>query len=346
MSNFGPTQRNLFETKAMALYEHTVTHAGLRPSDPRIAADGPDKSAFDLLMELGLLALDATTGSYLAVDPSAVQSRVVSPMGQEGAQLLAESAHWARAFGSIAHTWRRFPQATPGPFTELRGDAIESFLTATIGEAEQELLTAQPQTGRDAASLASATIRDTQAIERGVKMRILYQHSARRSAMTHKYVRKVAAGGAQVRTLDEFFNRLIVVDRKVAVIPSHVGASVAVAVREPSIVAYLVDMFDRAFARARPYSNTEPRVMKDIAREQRAITIRMLIEGHPDPTSSLRLGVSQRTYASYISDLKTEYDAQSRFQLGYKMGQLGISGHEPAADELDAEMEHLGIDLT
>lgn len=339
MSSFGPTQRNLFETKAMALYEHTVTHGGLRPSDPRIEPGGEDKDAFDLLMDLGLLTLDPTSGSYLAADPSAVQSRVVSPMGQEGAQLLSESAHWARAFGSIAHTWRRFPQATPGPFTELRGEAIETFLTAAIGEAEHELLTAQPQTGRDAVALATATLRDSRALERGVAMRILYQHSARRSAMTHKYVRKVAAQGAQVRTLDEFFNRLIVIDRKVAVIPSHVGLSVAVAVREPSIIAYLVDMFDRAFARARPYSNTEPRVMKDIAREQRAITIRMLIEGHPDPTSSLRLGVSQRTYASYIADLKAEYGAQSRFQLGYRMGQLGISGHEPADDALDLELE-------
>jgi hypothetical protein len=333
VSNFGPAQRAVFESKAMALYEHTVTHAGLRPSDPRITEGGPDKEAFNLLMELGLLTLDPTSGSYLAVDPSTVQSRVVSPMGQQGTELLTESAHWARDFGSIAHTWRRFPQATQGPFTELRGDSINPFLAAAVGDAEQELLTAQPQTGRDAPTLAAATIRDTQALDRGVKMRTLYQHSARRSAMTHKYVRKVAARGAQVRTLDEFFNRLIVIDRKLAIIPSHLGVAVAVAVREPSIVAYLVDMFDRTFERARPYTNMEPRVMKDVAREQRAITIRMLIEGHPDPSSATRLGVSPRTYAGYVADLKAEYNTQSRFQLGYKMGQLGISGQETATDD-------------
>ena len=53
------------------------------------------------------------------------------------------------------------------------------------------------------------------------------------------------------------------------------------------------------------------------------MTIRMLIEGHADPTSAKRLGVSPRTYAGYVADLKEEYEAQTRFQLGYAMGQQG-----------------------
>jgi hypothetical protein len=333
VDNYGPAERSLFESRAMALYEHTVTHAGLRPSDPRIAEDGPDRAAFDLLMGLGLLTLDPTSGQYLAVDPSSVQSRVVAPMGQEGADLLAESAHWARAFGSIAATWRRFPQATEGPIKELRGEAIESFLVAAMADAEVELLSAHPQSGRSAAATNAALVRDIKALERGVKIKTLYQHSSRRSALTHKYVRGVSARGAEIRTLDEFFNRLIVIDRKVAVIPSHLGVEVAVVVREPSVVAYLVDMFERTFERARAFSNREPRMMNDIAREQRAITIRMLIEGYPDPKSAQRLGVSPRTYAGYVADLKAEYDAQSRFQLGYVMGQQGVSGNEAPEEE-------------
>ena len=33
--------------------------------------------------------------------------------------------------------------------------------------------------------------------------------------------------------------------------------------------------------------------------------------------SAKRLGVSPRTYAGYISDLKEEFEAETRFQLGY-----------------------------
>ncbi len=68
--------------------------------------------------------------------------------------------------------------------------------------------------------------------------------------------------------------------------------------------------------------------MKEVAAEQRAMTIRMLIEGHADATSAKRLGVSPRTYAGYVAELKEEYDAETRFQLGYTMGTLGISGKE------------------
>ena len=34
------------------------------------------------------------------------------------------------------------------------------------------------------------------------------------------------------------------------------------------------------------------------------MTIRMLVEGHSDPASAKRLGVSTRTYAGYIASLK------------------------------------------
>jgi hypothetical protein len=195
-----------------------------------------------------------------------------------------------------------------------------------VADAENELLTAQPQTGRnDPKGLADAAQRDAAAIERGVKMRTLYQHSARRSAITHKYVAAVTAAGGEVRTLDEFFNRLIVVDRRIAVIPGRIGA---LAVREPMVVDYLVDVFERHWERGRPYSNRDTTLLREVAAEQRSMTIRMLIEGHADPNSAKRLGVSPRTYAGYVADLKTEYDAETRFQLGYTMGRLGISGQE------------------
>ncbi len=125
-----------------------------------------------------------------------------------------------------------------------------------------------------------------------------------------------------MRTLDEFFNRMIVVDRRLAMIPGPSGDNVAIAVQEPALVAYLVDVFERAWERARPFTNTERSMMNDIAREQRAMTIRMLIEGHSDPVSAKRLGVSARTFAGYVADLKSEYDADTRFQLGYTMGQM------------------------
>jgi sugar-specific transcriptional regulator TrmB len=328
--DLGPEELELFEALATPLYEETALSGGLKEDDPRITEDGELHEALQLLVSLNLLVHDHENAVYVPVDPTTVQSHVVGPMSQRGAELLGESSDWARAFGGLTQAWRRSPTAVRGPITEFHGRAIQTFINGAVAEAEEELLTAQPQTGRElpSAGLKAAADRDKAAIERGVRMRTLYQHSARRHALTRDYVAEVSGAGAEVRTLDEFFNRMIVVDRRLAVIPGPTGDDVAIAVQEPGLVAYLVDVFERAWERARPFTNVERTMMNDIAREQRAMTIRMLIEGHSDPVSAKRLGVSARTFAGYVADLKAEYDADTRFQLGYTMGQRGVSGRE------------------
>lgn len=333
---FGAEERVLFETQAAPLFEEAVADGGLSTSDPRLREGGSHRAALLLLLELGLVTLDGHAGAYQPVDPATVQSRVVAPLGNRGAELLAESAKWAAAFGAISQTWRRAPQAHQGPLIELHSDAIDPFISAAIADAEFEVLAAQPQTGRDGPTLAAAADRDIAAIRRGVMLRVLYQHSARRSAMTHRYVLAVTEHGGQVRTLDDVFNRLLVIDRQLAVIPGKEGPA-ALVIREPSLIAFLVDMFERAWERARTYTNRDAPMMRNIAAEQRAMTIRMLVEGHADPTSAKRLGVSARTYAAYVAELKAEFTAQTRFQLGYILGSNGISGHERPEPEDNGE---------
>jgi hypothetical protein len=330
MPSYGADERALFEDDATKLYEEVCEKGQIAASDYRIAEDGELRAAFDLLVEMGLLIFDNEQDGWAPEDPTSVQSRVVSPLSQEAAKLLSESSQWSSAFSSLAQSWRRAPQSSArGPFTYLRGGTtINNVLDQLLAECEEELLTAQPEAGRDPRFLAKAALRDIELLERGATMRTLYQHSARRSSVTHKYVAAVTARGAEVRTLDEFFNRMIVVDRRVALIPNKDEFGVAVAIREPAVLAFLVDVFERSWERGRLFTNRETSLMKDIAAEQRAMTMRMLIEGHSDPVSAKRLGVSPRTYAGYVADLKADYDAQTRFQLGYTMGRMGVSGQE------------------
>ena len=335
MPGYGPDERSLFEDDATKLYEEVCQKGQIASSDYRIAEDGELRKAFDLLVEMGLLIFDSEQDGWAPEDPTSVQSRIVSPLSQEAAKLLSESSQWSSAFSNLAQSWRRAPQSTArGPFTYLRSvELINSVLDQLLAECEEELMTAQPEAGRDPRFLAKAALRDIEVLERGIAMRTLYQHSSRRSSVTHKYVAAVTARGAEVRTLDEFFKRMIVVDRRVAVIPNRDERAVAVVIREPAVVAFLVDVFDRSWERGRPFTNRDTSLLKDIAAEQRAMTMRMLIEGHSDPVSAKRLGVSPRTYAGYVADLKTDYDAQTRFQLGYTMGRQGISGQEDLEDD-------------
>jgi hypothetical protein len=335
-NRFGADERRLLETTASRIYSNAVASGYLPSDDPRLAEDSAERPALELLIDLGLLRLDPESGHYLPVDPSAVQSQVVVPLGQEGAELLNESARWADAFTALGQQFRKSPHMTSHPITEVRGlPNINQYIQAAVSDCRVELLTAQPFGRRPAKDLATAIERDIKALNRGIKMRTLYQHSARHSPATRDYVREVSAHGAEVRTLDEFFNRLIVVDRHVAIIPASENHHVAVAIHERSLIAYLIDMFERSWERARPFTSNDARSERDIASDVRAMTIRMLVEGHSDPASAKRLGVSTRTYAGYIASLKDEYGVQTRFQLGYAMGRHDGQALAPDPELMD-----------
>jgi hypothetical protein len=259
--------------------------------------------------------------------------------------MLTESARWADAFGELGQIFRTSPQAAVSPITEIHGlDNINSFIHAAVTDARSELLTAQPHGRRPANTLAVAENRDVRALDRGVGMRTLYQHSARHSPATREYVTDIVSRGAEVRTLDEFFRRLIVVDRQVAIIPASDNHHVAIAIRDISLIAYLVDIFERAWERAQPFNLTGGQAERAIAADVRAMTIRLLVEGHSDPASAKRLGVSTRTYAGYIAALKDEYGVQTRFQLGHAMGAEHRMAGPPADEDFDDGDDLEGLD--
>ncbi len=319
--HYGPEERHLLETVAARMYRDAVDQGFLSADAVAPAEDQDARRAVDLLREIGLLRADEAGERYYPTDPAAIQSRVVVPLGQQGADLLAESARWADAFADLGQTYRTSARASSSALTEIHGiDNINTYIHAAVTDSRDELLTAQPHGRRPASYLALAEDRDLKALDRGVKMRTLYQHSARQSPATREYVAEVSARGGQVRTLDEFFRRLIVVDRQVAIIPGSENHEVAVAIHDRALIAYLVDIFERSWERAQPFTVSTSQTERHIAADVRAMTIRLLVEGHSDPASAKRLGVSTRTYAGYIAALKEEYGVETRFQLGYAMG--------------------------
>ncbi len=335
-SGFGAEDRVLLETTARGLWANAVSHGSLPMDDPRLATGTELKPALDLLLELGLLRADDRAGVWQPVDPTEVQSRVVVPLGVRGAELLTESSRWAEAFGELGQLYRTSPHSSVSPITELHGlESINDFIDSAVNDSRHELLTAQPHGRRPPGELAVAESRDVKALRRGVKMRTLYQHSARHSPPTREYVADVVRFGAEVRTLDEFFRRLIVVDRLVAVVPASDNSQSAIAIRDRSLIAYLVDIFERSWERAQPFNLSGNQAERNIAAEMRAMTIRLLVEGHSDPSSAKRLGVSTRTYAGYIATLKDEYGVQTRFQLGYAMGAEQASGPDGTAGDFE-----------
>ena len=334
-NSFGAEDRRLLESTAARLYADAVARGTIDPDAAAPTDDGDLAPALDLLVEIGLLRLD-DQGLLRPVDPTAIQAQVVVPLGVQGAELLAESARWADAFSELGQVYRTSSRRTASAITEIHGlENINDFIHAAVTDSREELLTAQPHGRRPANTLAVAENRDVRALERGVRMRTLYQHSARHSPATREYVADIMARGAEVRTLDEFFRRLIVVDQKVAILPASDNHHVAIAVHDRSVIAYLVDIFERSWERAQRFNLGGNQAERVIAADVRAMTIRLLVEGHSDPASAKRLGVSTRTYAGYIAALKDEYGVQTRFQLGHAMGTEHRMAGPPSEEDFD-----------
>jgi hypothetical protein len=318
----GRAEHELVEELGIDVYETAITQGWIDESDAEFAPGTPRRTALELLTRLGLFHFDDHARRWHPTNPSAASDQLVVPMAQRGSELIAESARWNDTFGRLGQLYRGSSLSMQRAITEFHGvDAIDRFIDTQLTDCRREFLSAQPYGKRPASTLAEVEQRDLMALRRGVSMRTLYQHSARHSPATREYVSDVSALGAEVRTSDEFFKRLMVFDRHTALIPGTENHAVAVAIHDKSIVAYLVDIFERAWERALPFTVEGETVAKTIAGEVRAMTLRMLVEGHSDVVSAKRLGVSARTYASYIAALKEEYGVQTRFQLGWAMSQ-------------------------
>ena len=148
---YGPDERALFEDDATKLYEEICQRGGIAASDDRIAEGGELRGAFDLLVEMGLVSFDNEQDAVVARGPDQrpVPGRLAAePAGRQAARGVLAVGRRRSAASPRAGAGRRRPRRA-GPFTYLRGTAIDAFLEQLLGECEEEMLTAQPEAGRD-----------------------------------------------------------------------------------------------------------------------------------------------------------------------------------------------------
>ncbi|MFE2286846.1 LuxR C-terminal-related transcriptional regulator [Streptomyces sp. NPDC059443] len=197
-------------------------------------------------------------------------------------------------------------------------DALRDLLQGFAASAECEILTCHPGGGRPPAILAEAVLRDEALLTRGVRMRTIYQHTARYSPPTAAYVERVTALGSQVRTVGDGLMRMILVDRHTGLMEVQGDTKAALLVREPNVVHFMVQTFERSWAVAEPFTTTVgPDQARSISEELRQTIVRLLAEGMEDKVIARRLGMSERTCQRHIAEIMRAVGAKSRFQAGY-----------------------------
>ena len=214
--------------------------------------------------------------------------------------------------------------------TPLRGlQPINTAIKDAVAESSRELLTVQPGGARPQAALSTVLPVEQALLDRGGRMRTLYQHSSRHAPAVLDHFEQLD-GDVEVRTLNEVTERLVILDRRVAFIPANSDRTTALVVRHPALVGYLATTFTRLWDLATPMwprSHARPPAEKGITSRQRAIAA-LLIEGLTDDKIALRLAMNVRTVRVHIAKLADNLGTSSRAQLGYRIGQSGILEEE------------------
>ncbi len=187
------------------------------------------------------------------------------------------------------------------------------------------MLTVQPGGIRREHELSEGLHRAMSLRARGVRMRDLYNHVARHGQGLLTYL-DLMGDAVEARTLDEVTDRLMVFDRVVAFIPANPDRTMALELRHPALITYLVTVFERLWRLAIPLAAAIPApAVEGVSHREQSIAA-LLAEGHQDAVIAERLGISVRTCRAHIARLSETLGAASRTQLGVRIAQVGLVG--------------------
>lgn len=318
-------------------------------SDEEIAAElgvPPTRvaEARQTLQDLRLLSPNDHDNPVVPLDPAVVEAELVTPLETMIASQQRRIAGIHRQLHSLVGPYRTAERSrsTDVPIRILdNADDVRREIDLTRRRSTTERMSLQPGGGRSAELLRQDLVHTTELLRRGVRIRTLYQHTARSSLTTRTYVGHISKEGAEVRTSEELAERLIIYDRKIAFVPAgRKGdeAPGAAVVTDPTLVAYLCRSFEAAWQTGSPFgSGTEPTDDQQVSAELRSSILRLMSLGLKDEVIARRLGMATRTCRRHISALMDELGAMSRFQAGVIIGRRQAApeaGHhtDPATD--------------
>lgn len=305
--------------------------------DPRIGVSGiaghlewpPERvrSALDELAKLSLLrpSWDEPGGLRL-VSPEVGLS---SLLAIQEADLLERQREIAASRAAVARVVADYADLRPSrhhpEIEQLIGlDTVRAWLEEITHAGPEEVMSFAPGGAQPPEQMEASKPLDQEALGRGTVMRTIYLDSVRNDPATFAYMGWLVEQGGQVRTAATLPLRMLVFDRKVALIPvnpehSEIGAVVQ---RGPGMVAALCALFEQTWQAANPVGADKHPGNDGLTSQERAI-ITLLAQGYTDEVIARKLGVSVRTSRRITAELTSRLGARSRFQAGARAVERG-----------------------
>ncbi|MFC9650975.1 hypothetical protein [Streptomyces sp. NPDC056937] len=200
-----------------------------------------------------------------------------------------------------------------------RLDIVTSTISQAMDSARSRIRTAHPQ-DRKAEILRKAAESDVKVLRRGVAFQTLYPDTARTRPGEQEWAATVSEHGAEVRTVATAFERMILVDDKLAVVADHRGEpnrDIAFKVTHPGMVALLHRIYEQQWERAEPWAGGRLlRKAETVTTGRSRRILNKLREGRTLKQIATELGVSLRTVNSDLNKLYEAVGVNTQFALG------------------------------
>ncbi|MGW1181151.1 LuxR C-terminal-related transcriptional regulator [Streptomyces drozdowiczii] len=276
------------------------------------------------LLDGALLGPDPDDGLWLRpTPPSAALAQLLHPLARRVLDQVRAIDVLAKALVPLASAAQGHPSRT---VTVLDGrETIQASINGSARKVRDEIMTVQPGSTRPPHKLQLALAKTLPTADRGVRVRHIYQHSARYSADLKAYAARLPRDLLQVRTMEQAIGRLMIFDRDVAYIPADVESTAALEIRHPAVVRYLAQLYETLWACATPFAqplrSAAPRTSVTAAQQSVA---RLLADGCTDGTIAEKLGISVRTCRAHIAKLMQTLGATTRTHLGVLLVRSGV----------------------
>ncbi|MFJ9743150.1 LuxR C-terminal-related transcriptional regulator [Streptomyces sp. NPDC101166] len=324
------------DAAAEVVYRGMLTHpdASLTDLGKRLGMPGEEiRRALDRLSELALVRPSSQDpGQVHAVSPHLGMEILLARQQAELAALQqrveASRSAAARLIAEFTHGQSSHPNES---VQYLRGvDSIRDYLAALNNQVEEEFLTFAPGGAQTEANMQASRPLNKRLLDRGINMRTVYLDSIRRDQASVEHAEWLTQHGAHVRTVPSLPNRMIICDRRVAIIANDsddtsVGA---IAITLPGLISSLCALFESEWRNAQPLGEPTKHQPGELTPQQ-LTALQLLTQGATDESIAKKLGVSPRTARRVATSLLTHLNARSRFQAGVHAVQEGYLPAKP-----------------
>ncbi|MFB8395705.1 LuxR C-terminal-related transcriptional regulator [Streptomyces yangpuensis] len=282
------------------------------------------RGALDELAALALLKPSGQAGASLRpVSPEVGLATLLASAEAEIAERQAqvESARAEIAAITAAHLGTRLSDSA----TRLEGlDAIRTRLEQLQRTTHFECLSLNPGGAHRPDARSAATPLNEEALRRGVAIRAVCRDSFRNDPDTLAYARWLTEHGGQMRTIPTVPIQMIIVDRRVSIIPvdPENPRAGALEILSPGIVTALCALFEQCWSAGTPFGELPRPDPNGCTPTERAL-LALVAAGDTDEAAARTLSISPRTVSRMMSNLMERLEAVSRFQAGVNATRRG-----------------------